>query len=724
MDPMPYYRNPYLQTPPSIHSRPSRQGGVATILIVLLVGVSLTATVLGVMYYIHSTQSQLLSVHAQTQAQMRAWTGVEAVRKYLEGINSNNKLVALAQQIGTSGNNLTLSITGLNGVTASLVGVDSDTDPKSFTALISGVAADGTAAESNSSVKVVFTLTSGGGGSSTEEVELDGADFNRNLRSSGGITVVTEKGSAFTITVNGDFTTGGNSIEGVSTIRSTGSISIGSGSSYEELHANCDVVLTGSVTAARIKARRNACLTGGAAGTESITVNGTVLGQAGYEKNGVISAIGNSTDVSACREAGASDDATNFLAATCSTLQQGLVVDLGFGAAGANGVKAKGNVNLASGRIGELLADGNLLLANWGAKVDSGTIGGVVVANNPDMKKSINVLEHGSPNVSIASVPRVTMETYIIDAYDYKAIANYVFHIDSNGFKKVTVHNVSGINDGDYFLGNFNENYADHKDYLCPSLTSDSTKDAPVCDLKATPSSNLNTICSGYSTSNTCFDYGPDSKTWSINGKSMAQGVAWFEGNLSIVGQEYYNTFIATRSISTGGSNKIYAPNYAGYSGTVGGTQYAPTGVCENSYFPTLYPKQFCDKANKKYLADADNGVGNSVFIVGSVPAGTAYSLETYVGGNITTGGGSELFGNLLAGNEFWTTGDTTIHGYSVALAAGANTHNAMTGRTTYNLKGLPATFDPTKARVKKLEGNGSGNSGTSAFKVKWATYR
>jgi len=706
-----------------------RQRGIATVLTVLLAGMSLTAIVLGAMYYVRSTQSQLLSVHAQTQAQMRAWTTVEAVRKYLNGVKANSKLAVLAQKVSESGNNLLLTITGLNGVSASLIGVDSTSDPKQFTALISGEAASDTAANSKSAVKVVFELDS----TTTDITENDmkGNYTNKNLKLSGGISATTEEKSAFVVSVNGDFTTGGNSITGVSTIRSTGSISIGSGSSFEELHANCDVVLTGSVTSESIKARRNACLTGEAAGTGTILANGTVYAQAGYDKNGAISASGNAADVSACRSAGSSDDGSNYLAATCSELADGIVVDLSSGSAGAKSVNAKGDVTLASGRVGDLAAEGNLILANWGAKVDSGIVGGIVSAPKeaPGMKDSVNnVQESSGLSVSIETVPRVTIDTYVIDANDYKSIANYVFSVDSSGYKKVTVFNVSGISSGEYYIGSFKPNYQTYADYLCPTLASGSTTSSPVCSLTGTTASALTTICKGDSPYTPCFSYNADTKTWTIQGESMAQGVAWFAGNLSIIGKTYFNTFVATGNITTGGGNKVYAPNYAGYSGTVSETvdgtvrttQHAPTGMCENTNFPTLYPKQFCDKTNKAFLPDANNGIGNYAFIAGSIPEGTTYSEDTYVGGNITTGGGSEIFGNLLAGNEFVSTGDTTIHGYSAALAAGVATRNAMTGKTTYIVKNLPSTFDPSKGQKVKST---TSTTTTYAFKVKWATY-
>ena len=61
-----------------------QQQGIATVLIVLLVGVALTASTLGVIYSVKSTQNKQVTSHATSNAQSAAWALAEAVRSYLE----------------------------------------------------------------------------------------------------------------------------------------------------------------------------------------------------------------------------------------------------------------------------------------------------------------------------------------------------------------------------------------------------------------------------------------------------------------------------------------------------------------------------------------------------------------------------------------------------------------------------------------------------------------
>ncbi|HJV06799.1 MAG TPA: hypothetical protein VJ642_05775 [Chromobacteriaceae bacterium] len=62
-----------------------QQQGFATLLIVLLTGLSLTAITMGVMHYIRGAQDAQMTSHAQTQAEIKAWTGVQALSKFLQG---------------------------------------------------------------------------------------------------------------------------------------------------------------------------------------------------------------------------------------------------------------------------------------------------------------------------------------------------------------------------------------------------------------------------------------------------------------------------------------------------------------------------------------------------------------------------------------------------------------------------------------------------------------
>ena len=104
------------------------QRGIATVLILLLVGLSLSAAVFGTAHYIRSQQQQDVAAHAQTQAQMKAWTGAEVVQQYL-GQLDGTALAALLDQTASRQQPLELQMqgTGVEGVIAArIVGIDKD----------------------------------------------------------------------------------------------------------------------------------------------------------------------------------------------------------------------------------------------------------------------------------------------------------------------------------------------------------------------------------------------------------------------------------------------------------------------------------------------------------------------------------------------------------------------------------------------------------------------
>ena len=72
---------------PEHFTSPRHQRGITTILTMLLVGLGLTATTMGVMHSVKSTQQKQLAVHAATHSQAGAWVGVEIFRRYLNSID-------------------------------------------------------------------------------------------------------------------------------------------------------------------------------------------------------------------------------------------------------------------------------------------------------------------------------------------------------------------------------------------------------------------------------------------------------------------------------------------------------------------------------------------------------------------------------------------------------------------------------------------------------------
>lgn len=81
------------------YDTPFKQQGVATISILLLVGVAVSVAAFSAFRYVQSSQSQAMTFHAQTQAQRKAWNGVDITAKYLDALNSNNNLDTLIDEL-------------------------------------------------------------------------------------------------------------------------------------------------------------------------------------------------------------------------------------------------------------------------------------------------------------------------------------------------------------------------------------------------------------------------------------------------------------------------------------------------------------------------------------------------------------------------------------------------------------------------------------------------
>lgn len=655
---------------PSSFSQTSnrQQRGLAAILLVLLVGLSLSAAVLGTMYYIRSEQDSMVTAHGATQAQMKAWNGVEAFRQYLYqiGLTGTTSLAA--------GNAITLG--GVTGVAGSVVSLNSTTGNGCVSSAASGstqgtlVTANftGSSGGATSTVQAVYCVT--GSTTSSSPGNTNAINFNHDVNLGGSITINSSTTTAqnAVINVQGAFNAGSLSLTGLKAINATGNVTLGSNSSVNVISSNGNVTLSGSASALTINAMGNVVLTG-AAYAGAINANGTVSAQS--TNNGAIVAIGD--------------------------------VTLG----GATSVKTKGSVTMDYSTVGTLYAQKNLTVTSSGS-VGSGIIGGAL--SKPSWNNNVNVTQQTGYTVAITPLTALTLTTQTVDAYQLQSLANYVFDVDSSGYRKVTVANVNGIANGTYYLGNYD---GSHQDYLCTALATGSSASNPTCLTPAVGSAV--TICQGYSASNSCFAYSTSNSTWSINGTSIAQGVTWFHGNLALGNGNYYNTFIATGNIATSGSFQVYAPSYAGYNGSVSGTNYTPTGICVNSFFPARYPTNLCTPTSNptSYVYTA-NPAANYALLAGGAVNGI------YSGGNISLGSSNTIYGSVLAGNQLTTGGSTVVNGYVTAAGNGSSVTNSLGGSTTINLTALPPAYQPGAG----LPSTGGGAStSTNNVQVFWSRY-
>ena len=593
----------------------------------LLSGLSLGAMVFGGIYYVRSLQVQSVTVHALTQAQLKAWGGTEAVRQYLFQLGATDAAKLSANQ--------TVSFAGVSGISATVTDVLAADSVNCGGGTRVGFNITGSSGGANALLAATFCAkgSPGGGGTGSRGAAVN---IKGNLDLSGDLSVIGDANSK--IVVDGKVT-GAGSLAGISNLYASGDISLGGSTSIETLFSEGSIALSGSGSYSNVQAMGNIGLTGGVS-AGSLKANGTVT----LDSNAVtdLSAIGN--------------------------------VRLGSSATIAT-LKTKGSVVASNSLItGSALVQGNYEEQVAGT-VNSGSYGGSLTVQTWNTGVKLNRVPGLSVAITALTASTISVPTF--DAYAYQSSANYAFDQVGNDIK-VTVKNVSNIPDGTYFLVRSGAT----QDYVCSS----NSYSAASCPAK---------ICNGYSEYNSCFSY--SAGKWTLAGTTMAPGIVWFKGDFEAGQGTYYNSWLATGNITTGGNNVSYAANYAGYS-----------QLCTNSSFPNLAPKNFC-KAGSSTLLTV--GAGNIAFGAGG-QVGNNYS-----GGKITLSASNHVYGDVLAGDILETGGSTTVHGYISAARIGNNAGSSKLGASTkIDLSNLPSSFKPGETAVTPA----AANSAT----LLWSRYR
>lgn len=657
----------------------ARQRGMASTLLMLLTGAAVTVTAVGMMHGIRGAQEQQMASHATTPSESLAWGGVELVRLYLLSLSAT-ELAALQanQSIATTVSGLAVTVVDPYAAGTGLISLN-------VTATTGG---SGRAAASVTvqAVYAVVTSSSGSGDANNGNTLPSGTAVNvgKPLNLSGSITFSGVSNAR--LAVKGDASLSG-SVTGLKYLQATGNIVINGGSQVDEVFANGTLTLNGSAS----------------------VVKGSALGNITAASGGSQGALYSNGDLTI----------SNGSVGTGSVL--GKIVSSSGGTMGT--LTAGKTIAISNGTTTTANAVGDLTISSWPTVRNINSQATVTCPSQywtqytAIRAKSVS----GCPTSGVTAPTTVSVtlidplvakvDTQLhVDAYDYKTSANYVFEYVS-GKKQVTVQNVNGLTDGVYYLGNLPQaNGRGYQDFLCKSVDTSNN-----CTSPAAISSTTRTLCQGQSTYNTCFSYG--SGKWTVSGKSLAPGVLWFKGDVEMSNGEYYNTVIATGNITTSGSHKLYALNYAGYS-----------VVCNNTYlhngttdFAGMYPTAFCDTAGAKLKS---NALGNIAYLDGS------FDNSVFSGGSITLGASSEVFGSIVAGDVFLTGGSSTVHGAVVAAAQGTTPANAWAGSTLIDMSNLPSTYDPgvlpgetNGSCTSNCGSNGSSGSTTTTVSVKWARY-
>ncbi len=252
-----------------VNSRLTHQKGIAALLLVLLTGLSATFIAMGTMAYVRGTQKSQRTVHAQTQAEINAWAGVQALTNFLGGnLNAN------FQTLGT----LSFSRVSNNGPTLSTATYQAGCSSNTGTTATVCFDVTGTSAQSNVTLRITYQVT--GAGAPPPSVSITSPMvFNGSLLVTGGGLDVTGHKDLKNITVNGDLKVTSAAESDVSGC-ATGDISIDGGGIASDgyLHSSGgDITITGQGDKNAAIWGENVTITGGGGGYKSIKANGNIV---------------------------------------------------------------------------------------------------------------------------------------------------------------------------------------------------------------------------------------------------------------------------------------------------------------------------------------------------------------------------------------------------------------------------------------------------------------
>ncbi len=684
------------------HGQHRQQQGIATILIVVLVGIALTATSLGMMHSIRSSQEKHVAVNAVTHAQTGAWAAAEALRRYLVTLEEGD-LIALPNTFDItldsaygdiSANNVVVTPNGVGEyrVTADIVNIHN----AAHSSAALGIAVDITVPNCAACPEAPVTI-----------------NFNDDLSISGGIGLYDSTGTAINLHVNGDITLGGASINPLQEVQATGKVTLGSGVTVDTIKANDDVTLANTVVGT-VRTTGDLSMSGGGS-IQSAWVNGQVTSSF-IGDNGFINAIGDITI-----NGGPYD---GLKSGSTITISNSGTID---------SVQAVGDIAIGVWeKVLNVVGMSNLTCVSnfWGTgdrRFDSISINAALNPATCPTASAFGTIVGGQSNVVTPMAPEdpLTLNANVIDVWTLKNQANFVLEWDATVNRiKVTVKNVNNIaNDEVYYIGSYPAGYngGSYVDYLCKTFD--------ASDRCVTPAEPLIPICLGSSLSNGCISYNASTNTFTISPATTPPGIIWVNGNLSLSSGHTATTFAVTGNVQTSGALYAWAPNYAGYDEICLANATSVTSIDSSmeaqlkarftDEFSEHYPTNFCDTSGDGTYTP--NNTGNISFVAGGYdPNGSG----AFSGGDINFGSLTDITGAVLAGNLLKASGATTVYG--MVTAAGQGTRgvedNIMSASLIIDLRRESATYKPKELPVMGDNSSPPANPLENA-KLVWARY-
>ncbi|RQO58653.1 hypothetical protein DBR47_13265 [Paucibacter sp. KBW04] len=470
--------------------------------------------------YVRGLQAQSVTVHAMTQAQMKAWSGAEALRQFLFHLKAKDlEQLSLGSPV---------QFAGLEGVEAKVSRAPSDDPINCKDGKVVGFEISGSSGGASTLLANDFCLKPAKSTVSSPKAVIN---IRGDLSLRGNIEVL--GGDKAKVLVDGKVV-GSGSLSGISFLQAKGDVELSGSSSNGIVFSEQNILLSGSGSYNALQAMGNIQLSGTVSAASAIA-------------NGAISLRGNQvTDLRAIGPVTLAGDATVGMLRTKSNVHH-------------QGVKL----------VNQAFVEGDYLHERYGPVNGGqyrGQLSGPSRAENR-MTRNPNLL------LDIPALTPATLDTPTFDAYPYKSMANYVFE-RQGGDTKVTVRSVSHVLDGTYFLVGSGGN----QDYLCTSNRySPSSCVAKIC----TGYSDYNSCFQFDAASQTWKINGAKDANKSIS--TMVPGVLWFEGNVEAGTGNYHNTWLATGNLKTQGEHLSYSVNYADYAWVCKSSRYsrlAPSNFC------------------------------------------------------------------------------------------------------------------------------------------------
>lgn len=744
-----------------------KQKGAATVLMSVLVGFSITAMALALMFNVQNAQDKQVTVQAQVSTQNLAWAGSETFRQLLanlplgiiDALPIGEPLTALDKtNVANLQGSLTPTIVdrrvvaaanGLarhNQITVNLASVNPTAGAGTTLQMVYGIFNFPAAALPNLDPVTFY-----------HDTDLEGTVNYRNVPAAGEILTV--KGSV-SLT---------SAVTGINKVQATGNVTINNpGVTLKEVIANGTVTLSGDgKVLEKLTGLAGVNINQGFAG--SVLSNGNVSYRTGAPPMGYTSGVG-------LVQARGTVSVTNQNNLTFTEINGLSTVALtGCGATACfKRVEAVGNLTAFAPTLDTAYSRTRITCSPPPPGV-FGTNQPATEAMAPSFT-SCNTFAFGmtpsrfktaTPNLkSIIAIPDMQMTPLQIDVWEHQAVANYfIRQVGTRIF--VTVKDVLRTG-GTALNGEFELVRSGDNGYLCPLDALGAQISG--CTDAATPK---NVFCTDkcFTVQSATATAGAAPLTFLLEGR-VAPGVILFDGNLTLKFAPLSTaSLLASGFIKTeGNTGKNVAPNFAGSSaGTAAGVSLP--GVCSGltSASMNLTPANFCKASG--YDASAANKLGNVALMAGgmrrtvvkttatysssdsasetSVPTTAADGRTSYVitkitpnaalgvtttetitqqaysGGDIQLAADNVIFGSIMAGNMLNTQGTTTIYGYVVSSAlaravpaGGGGASNfgglGLTKNTLTSATNIDHSIKPANYEAGHLPGSSNGTPSPS----------